>query len=296
MAYMENRTFRVAERRRWARPPWPPQPMEARQPGGGITGLHVADVADKAVDAGDGTDGDGDGHQDHLLRDYRTVGASQVCAALHERSLSGLWSYPNSGVFAGRVPAVRRVLGRLRRLVLAGHFEDQGMFGLALLQHPRGAMLTDSNASLFASQFAYNAPWWSRPACFHDYYDANGEPPQLLPTGGRPFALHFNGPAGRHRLGWCIAATFALAAQPGQYYLDVDRGGVRVPLPDYCHQSESEAASHATKKGATPPPGRRVAQLPECASTNRSHAEQRPGPGSRVWTPLTCINDRCWRS
>ena len=99
------------------------------------------------------------------------------------------------------VRGVRAALTRLQRLAISGHFEDQGMFHLIMLQHERGAIILDSNASLFASQFAYNAGWWARPACFEDYYDASGAPPTLLATGAAPFALHFNGPAGRFRLG-----------------------------------------------------------------------------------------------
>ena len=195
----------------------------------------------------------------------------------------------------------------MRRLVLRGHFEDQAIFHLAMLQHPRAALLVDANASLFASQFAYDASWWERPACFDDYWDANGRAPSLLKAGNAPppFALHFNGPAGRHRLGWCIAAVLAHTATAAAaaaaaaitsdspalpplvpfYYVDVDDGGRRHLLPDYCGQSAAAGAA-SLLKGATPPPGRRAARLVSCERHGeREHIGQR--------TPIECTNDRC---
>ena len=165
------------------------------------------------------------------------------------------------------------------------------MFGLAMLQHPLGAIFTDSNASLFASQFAYNAQWWARPACFDDYFDGDSAPPPLLATNATPFALHFNGPAGRHRLGWCIASTLNATAalgekgHRGQYLVDVDRGGIHVPLPVYCDGAPATAAG-GRGNGASPPPGYRAAVLRPCASSATPIATTR----------LSCINDRCWPS
>jgi hypothetical protein len=231
----------------------------------------------------------------------RPLKAESVCEELRSRSGRGLWSYPNSGVFAGSVEGVRSLLARLRLLVLEGHFEDQGMFHLAMLQHPRSAIRPDSNASLFASQYAYNGKWWSRPACFDDYFDASGSPPTLLSTGGSPFALHFNGPAGRYRLGWCIAALLRATSRPGQVYVDVDHDGKRVALTQYCDadadsfggahddgrgsespgQRQSAPRAQAIR-GAAPPPGRRAARLSAC-----------DGSPTASRRPIACINDRC---
>ena len=54
-----------------------------------------------------------------------TVGAAQMCAEVRRRARGGLWSYPNSGVFAGSVHGVRAAFERLRRHALDGHFEDR---------------------------------------------------------------------------------------------------------------------------------------------------------------------------
>ena len=215
-----------------------------------------------------------------------------MCDELRARAGPGaMWHYPNSGVFAGTVAGVRLALERLRMLVLQGHFEDQGMFGLAMLQHARGAIVVDSNASLFASQYGYDATRWARPACFHDYFDEFGEPPSLLATGAAPFALHFNGPSGRWRLGWCIKAIQQetsvhranATAGPGivqPFYIDVDAGDTPISVPINCEDDE-EYGRH--RKGASPPRGRRVAKLPPCDSAP-TVAQQRLG----------CSNDRCW--
>ena len=168
-------------------------------------------------------------------------------------------------------------------------------FHLAMLQHPEGSVVLDSNASLFASQFAYNSQWWERPACFDDYYNpTSSEPPgQLLEgTGVRepaardpPFALHFNGPAGRHRLGWCIAATLKAASRPGQHYLDLDHGGMGVELPTYC--DGGPPTHEGARRGASPPVGRRVATLSPCPTGKDDAHHSKP-------KQLNCINDRCW--
>ena len=292
MNYMANHTFRVHR--------WPERrglaPMR-------LVGNRVGDASGAAVHA-NGADGDGT---------TVVVDADQMCAEVARRARRGYWSYANSGVFAGRVGGVHAALGRLNALALSGHFEDQvrrtanrtarpkhslpllltsrarpppcascgvsqGMFHVTMLQHERHAVLLDSNASLFASQFAYNSNWWARPACFDDYFDADGAPPTLVATGSAPFALHFNGPAGRHRLGWCIAAALARTARAGQYLVDVDRDGARIPLPLYCD------AVGEPRKGATPPPGRRAAVLPACAG----------GGAGAASSPLACANDHCW--
>lgn len=170
-------------------------------------------------------------------------------------------------------------------------------FHLAMLQHPAAAVVLDSNASLFASQFAYNSQWWERPACFDDYFSpTSSEPPgQVLEgTGVRepaardpPFALHFNGPAGRHRLGWCIAATLKAASREGQHYLDLDNSGMAVKLPTYC--DGGPPIQGAARRGAAPPVGRRAVTLPPCSK----HTEEQVPQATRP-TQLNCINDRCW--
>lgn len=248
-------------------------------------------------------------------RRRRTVEASQMCAELRERAGAGsLWEYPNSGVFAGSVKAVRESLRRVRGLVLRGHFEDQGMFGLAMLEHERGAILVDGNATLFASQYAYNPNWWARPACFHDYFDRRGQPPMNVLTGTTPFALHFNGPAGRHRLGWCTVAALRSAdtrrgraggdqgAQDEQgsssrssllswRYVDVDHEGLSVPIPRYCGGGPPEAGS----KGAAPPASRSAVQLKPCDKVEPpSLGSRRRAEEDHRATSLSCVNDRCW--
>ena len=324
MAYMENRTFGVS--------PWPvltnrtfgvspspvltastvaaePSATAAREPAIDPAATEpsedAADVADVSEEAPISSD--------QMCQEVsrRCLGGLHASAhhgtpfpQVRRRSLGGLWNYPNSGVFAGSVRAVRLALARMRRLVLRGHFEDQAIFHLAMLQHPRAALLVDANASLFASQFAYDASWWERPACFDDYWDAHGRAPRLLKAGNAPppFALHFNGPAGRHRLGWCIAAVLAHTATAAAaaaaaaaitsdspahpplvpfYYVDVDNGGRRHPLPAYCGQS-ADAGAASLLRVATPPPGRRAARLVSCEG---EHIGQ--------LTPIECTNDRC---
>jgi len=292
MAYMAEHKFGVAE--------WPEANTLNRsisvRIGGGIGG---------SIGGSGGGGGGVEGADDVSTR--VSVAAEGMCAEVRRRSgPGGLWSYPNSGVFAGSVRALRLHFERLRRLVLSGHFEDQAIFHLAMLQHPRHAVLLDANASLFASQFAYDASWWQRPACFDDYFDPQSAgPPALWKTGAPPpFALHFNGPAGRHRLGWCMAAVLSASTRtragpsPGvarQYYVDVDGGGERVLLPTYCSPSLDEVAAGGggggggasgargragRMKGAAPPAGRRAVRPTPC-------------DGSDAMTAIECINDRC---
>eukprot|EP00966_Prymnesium_polylepis_P116911 2701453-Prymnesium_polylepis.3 len=70
-----------------------------------------------------------------------------MCAALRERARPGTWLHPNSGAFVGTLRGARRLLQRLHGLVGEGHFEDQGMVGLAMLQasaSTRGRALPES--------------------------------------------------------------------------------------------------------------------------------------------------------
>ena len=215
-------------------------------------------------------------------RGTAVVRGDGVCAALRRRASTGRWHFPNSGAYLTTVRGGRALLERLRQLVLRGHFEDQGMAGLALLQHPSRALVVDANATLLSSQYGYNANWWARPACFTDYFDAAGEPPPQLETGNAPFAMHFNGPAGRHRLGWCVATFLRHCRRPLQYYVDLDadvHGGARVILPAYC-DSDAAAATTAAAKGAEVPTGHEAAApATQCATPTQPR--------------VRCINDRC---
>lgn len=133
-------------------------------------------------------------------------------------------------------------------------------------------------------QYGYNSNWWARPACFDDYFDADGEPPVQLASGLAPFAMHFNGPAGRFRLGWCIGAFLQRCSREGQHYIDLDDGGKRVALPMFCDGDTAEgAAADAARrqKGAEAPTG----HVPLSVS--------RPCT-SRAQTRVRCINDRCF--
>jgi hypothetical protein len=126
----------------------------------------------------------------------RLLPARHVCDALRDFNAPGRWAFPNSGVWVGSLRGARVLLERLRQLVLQGHFEDQGILGLAMLQDKDQSIRVDVNGSLFTSQYAYNGKWWERPACFDGYFDVNGNPPAQLATGTAPFAMHFNGPPG----------------------------------------------------------------------------------------------------
>ena len=216
----------------------------------------------------------------------RLVRSEGMCAALRARARPGTWLHPNSGVYLSTLRGTRALLERLRQLVMLGHFEDQGMMGLALMQHPRGSIRIDSNASLFSSQYGYNAGWWARPACFDDYFDGDGEPPPQLASGAAPFVMHFNGPAGRHRLGWCVAAFLNHCGRRRQYYIDVDGGGSRVELPHYCGADRTDEGlappAWAAARSAAPPAGR----LPVAPTRERCSSTAQPR--------LRCINDRCF--
>lgn len=242
------------------------------------------------------------------LRRRTFVRGDGMCAALRSRAKPGTWLYPNSGVYLSTLRGMRALLERLRQLVLEGHFEDQGMMGLALLQHPQRSILIDSNATIFSSQYGYNPSWWTRPACFHDYFDARGDPPAQKLTGSAPFAMHFNGPAGRHRLGWCMAAFQRRCSRSHQYYVDLDAGGQHVELPRYCdptsavsnatvsmsttivlstdassyHQHHQLIPPWAAAKGAAPP----VNRTPVTPTSTRCESASQPR--------MRCINDRCF--
>lgn len=236
--------------------------------------------------------------------------ATRVCEEMHRRARPGTWFFPNAGVFLSSLTGARTLLAQLRGLVERGHFEDQAMVGLAMLQEPNGRIRVDSNATLFSSQYAYNGKLWARPACFADYFDAAGEPPaqvreqpdcelnkpstcasspsaragarEVLSTPG-PFAMHFNGPAGRYRRGWCTAELMHHAASRGQYLVDVDRdehanmlqGGARVLLPEYC----GGVLPTSTARTRTAPPPRPVRSLLPCAAAHQVR--------------LGCANDHC---
>ena len=234
-----------------------------------------------------GTSGAGSGWGG-IANGSRTVRGDGVCAALRERTKTGRWQFPNSGAYVTTLRGGRALLERLRRLVLDGHFEDQGMVGLALLQHPGRSLVVDASATLLSSQYGYNANWWARPACFDGYFDANGEPPVQLTSGDAPFAMHFNGPAGRYRLGWCVAAFLRRCQRPHQFYVDLDAGGVHVPLPSYCDgdsvgdEAGSSAASQYVRRqtSAKAPPGH-TPVLPSAACVTATQPRVR------------CTNDRC---
>ena len=212
------------------------------------------------------------------LASSRLLPATSVCAELRRRSGHGTWLHPNAGAFVSTLRGARALLEQLRLLAKQGHFEDQAMLGLALLQQPQGAIAVDVNASLFSSQYAYNANLWERPACFADYFDRDGQPPQQLSTGTAPFAMHFNGPSGRYRLGWCVAVLQhrTRAAAGPQYLIDVDADEQRVPLPRYCGGVLNGSVAHhrtAAPPRPVPPP------LP-CTAQDQ--------------VPLACANDHCF--
>ena len=158
------------------------------------------------------------------------------------------------------------------------------MLGLALLQQPHGAIAVDVNASLFSSQYAYNGKLWARPACFADYFDREGQPPPQLSSGAAPFAMHFNGPAGRYRLGWCVAVMqhrtrprpAATTAAAAQHLIDIDADEQRITLPTYCGGVLNESvARHRTAVPPRPMPP----PLP-CTAQDQ--------------VPLLCANDHCF--
>lgn len=90
-----------------------------------------------------------------------------VCEALRSRAAGGRWAFPNSGAYVTTLRGGRAMLERLRQLVLSGHFEDQGMAGLALLQHPRRSLVVDTNATLLSSQVCVYRAHMHADACRH---------------------------------------------------------------------------------------------------------------------------------
>ena len=213
------------------------------------------------------------------LGDGKRLQGMQVCDALR-RASPGHWPYPNSGSWMAPVRSARQLIVTLRGMLLEGHYHDQAMLGLLLLQRRSEAppIAVDANASIFATQFAYEAARWQRPACLADYFDDQGRPPRQQGTQTAPFFLHFNGPSGRWRHGWCTE-LFArkFGARVGQretpHFVDID-AGKRRPLPLWCGGSvePTGAAAHAAKgHGGVPPPR-------ECGT-----GEER----------LRCTNDKC---
>ena len=215
------------------------------------------------------------------LASSRLLPATRVCAELRRRSGRGRWLHPNAGAFVTTLRGARSMLEQLRGLAQQGHFEDQAMLGLALLQQPHGAIAVDVNASLFSSQYAYNGNLWERPACFADYFDRHGNPPPQRSSGAAPFAMHFNGPAGRYRLGWCVAVLQhrtrqAAAASAQQYLVDIDADEARVPLPRYC----GGVLNGSIGRHRTAVPPRPVPPPLPCTTQDQ--------------VPLACANDHCF--
>lgn len=249
---------------------------------------------------------------DPQLKQVVQIPSQLICAALSSRTKPGRWLYPNSGAILSTLQGMRALLERLRQLVSEGHFEDQAMVGLALLQHPRGAIHVDSNASIFSSQYGYQADWWARPACFSDYFGQDDQPPVQKATGVAPFAMHFNGPAGRYRLGWCVSAFLRKFSWPHQYYIDVDGGNTRVELPRYCDPSLSSETAHLRGElssnvnvsvGVSPSVDETMRKnVPLWASARGAIAPNGHTPVKPSVEPCTshtqqrvrCINDRCF--
>ena len=102
-------------------------------------------------------------------------------------------------------------------------------------------------------------------------------PPALLATGRTPFAMHFNGPAGRYRLGWCAATLLRTAEEDegaaGAYFVDLDAGGRRVPVARLCGGALASTATIGAAKG------RSVTPTVPCDA-----------PGQRR---VECTNDHC---
>ena len=169
------------------------------------------------------------------------------------------------------------------------------MAGLAMLQAtPPLSVHVDVNGSLFTSQYGYNAARWERPACFADYFSdgAGGRragPPTQIATGDAPFALHFNGPSGRYRLGWCTATSLRKCARRGQHMVDVDAGGRRVALPVYCGGAADAGADIQAARGRTLTP-----RVP-CDDGAVNGAAAAGGAGGDLAPPvrIACSNDFC---
>eukprot|EP00965_Chrysotila_dentata_P074637 2465845-Pleurochrysis_carterae.AAC.1 len=143
-----------------------------------------------------------------------SVWADCLLRGAPSRTLKPLRDDPNPALF--ELYALEAFLCGPPALTAAA--ELQGMVGLAMLMHdpmaPSGGsnvpVLVDANATLFSSQYGYRAEWWARQACFADYFGADGEPPVQRATGTAPYAMHFNGPAGRYRLGCVLLNLYAL--------------------------------------------------------------------------------------
>ena len=194
------------------------------------------------------------------LQSGQMLKSTDVCQTL-ARSTPGHWPYPNGGSWIAPVRTARKLMLLLRSMLLEGHYDDTAMLGLALLQNRPGApsLLVDANATLFSTQFAYESSRWERPACFSDYFDHAGEPPWQHASKDDdwrpgPFFLHFNGPSGKWRHGWCTNAFARAFARDGQHLLDVD-AQKRRGLPRWCGGAvapSGHAAEAATGHGVPP--------------------------------------------
>ena len=136
-----------------------------------------------------------------ILHNGLRLASTEVCDVF-ERS-KGRWKFPNAGVFLGSGRGIKLLARCYENLLKQGHFDDQGMMGLCVLQHPYNIRI-DVHARFFLSHYAYDVRWFSAPACKTGYLDASGDPPYQLETGRRPFALHFNGPSGKYRMQECM--------------------------------------------------------------------------------------------
>ena len=211
------------------------------------------------------------------LQGGQMLKSTDVCQAL-ARSTPGHWPYPNGGSWIAPVRTARKLMLLLRSMLLEGHYDDTAMLGLALLQRRPGApsLLVDANATLFSTQFAYEASRWERPACFSDYFDHAGEPPWQHASEDAwrpgPFFLHFNGPSGKWRQGWCTNVFARTFARDGQHLLDVD-AQKRRGLPRWCGGAVAPSG-HAAEAAA----GHVVPPQRECKAEELR---------------LSCTNDHC---
>lgn len=202
------------------------------------------------------------------LYDVETQLAPFLCFFL------GVRPHPNSGTWIAPVRSARRLLLVLKSMLLEGHYLDEAMLGLALLQRRAEAprLVVDSNATIFVSQFAYQAERWERPACFSDYFNADGQPPRQIATGDAPFFLNFNGPSGKWRHGWCTELFARSFARKDQHLFDVD-GRTRRMLPSWCG-----GAVEPSGPAALAAKGHAVPKVRECKAGD---------------VRMSCTNDRC---
>ena len=129
------------------------------------------------------------------------IESSDVCGTFEKEK--GDWKYPNSGVFMGSGTAIKQLASCYAHHLNDGHFEDQAIMGLCIIQYPK-QILIDVDSSLFLSHYAYNKKLFSRTACDPHYLNERGYPPSQLKTSRIPYVLHFNGPSGKYRMGTCM--------------------------------------------------------------------------------------------